>query len=196
MPLSAPLRAAIETADLSHLQSTVLELCSKHSKVNCLFSKALLPNGPTDVSINHGDVESSPSTIKQEQGASPVPSMRAEAASSIATTQEVAASDMPVKQDAAATNTHTKQESVNPIPATQATAAPSSVLIKQEPAGDKPHKRKAAAATPRLAMCTRQNCTAAFDLDDNPMTGCFYHTGLSIQKKNPIPPHPLINKYH
>ena len=36
-------------------------------------------------------------------------------------------------------------------------------------------------------MCTRQNCHTAFDLDNNPRTGCHYHIGQS-KKDSPSPP--------
>ena len=228
MPPSDPLHAAVETADLSRLQSTVLELCSKYDNVNRLFSEALLPSAPTEVSIKEEEAEeASLYTIKQEPSASPAPSMQAEAGSHMATSEEVAASNMHIKQDraspapsmqaetgspmavtqeqagsnthikqdraspmatleeVAASNTPIKQERANSIPLAQAPAAASAVPIKQEPANGNPNKRKAAPGPTRLVMCTRQNCHTAFDLDNNPRTGCLYHIGRS--KKSPPP---------
>jgi hypothetical protein len=67
MPVSDTLRAAVETADLSRLQSTVLELSSKYGNVNRLFSEALLPSAPTEVAIKEEEVEeASVFTIKQD----------------------------------------------------------------------------------------------------------------------------------
>lgn len=185
MPLSGPLRAAVETADLSRLQSTVLELCSKDGKVNRLFSEALLPSAPTEASIKEEEVEeASLYTIKQEPSASPAPSMQAEAGSHMATSEEVAASNIPIKQQRA-----------NSIPLAQAPAAASAVPIKQEPANGNPNKRKAAPGPTRLVMCTRQNCHTAFNLDNNPRTGCLYHIGRSKKKTSP-PLHPLQHHSH
>ena len=202
MPPSDPLHAAVETADLSRLQSTVLELCSKDGKVNRLFSEALLPSAPTEASIKEEEVEeASLYTIKQEPSASPAPSMQAEAGSHMATSEEVAASNMHIKQDraspmatleeVAASNIPIKQQRANSIPLAQAPAAASAVPIKQEPANGNPNKRNAAPGPTRLVMCTRQNCHTAFNLDNNPRTGCLYHIGRS--KKSPPPPlRPLL----
>ena len=121
MPPSDPLRAAVETADLSRLQSTVLELCSKYGEVNRLFSEALLPSAPTEASIKQEEVEeASLYTIKQEPSASPAPSMQAEAGSPMATSEEAAASNMHIKQDRA-----------SPSPVAQAAAAASPALSMQ-----------------------------------------------------------------